>query len=112
MEKKYCWRCKMEVPFLNDDEFTIISDVYSQCLRAVKDYRARTNASLRETPFDEIYQPVKKAYQEITGCKDMHHDEIMHHRLSSLGPDCVHCKKPLRTPRARLCSECWKKKAE
>ena len=33
-------------------------------------------------------------------------EELLHHRLSAIGPDCGKCGKPLRTPKAKICAEC------
>lgn len=109
MENKYCWRCEMEVPFLNEEEFRQILELYRKCMRQTKNHRKSTGAALQETPMDSIFAPVRDAYEKITGYKDMHQNAIMHHRLSELGPDCPGCRKPLRTPKAKLCPSCgWK----
>ena len=36
MEIKYCWRCKMEVPMLNKEEFEIASALYQKGFRVLK----------------------------------------------------------------------------
>jgi hypothetical protein len=110
MENKYCWRCKMVVPFLDERESKEVLNLYKKCVKLAKNYRAINKATLSETPLDEIFLPVREAYEKMTGYKNMHHDAIMHHELSLLGPDCLNCAKPLRTPAAKLCPECgWKK---
>ena len=100
----------MVVPFLDERESKEILNLYKKCVKLAKNYRAINKATLSETPLDEIFLPVREAYEKMTGYKNMHHDAIMHHELSLLGPDCPYCAKPLRTPAAKLCPECgWKK---
>ena len=67
MENKYCWRCEKEVPFLNEDEFEQIRNLYSECIRLVKDHRKKTGTTLQETPLNAIFDPVRKAYEKMTG---------------------------------------------
>lgn len=33
MEYKYCWRCKMEVPMLDKEEYAIASQLYTRVLK-------------------------------------------------------------------------------
>jgi hypothetical protein len=111
MENRYCWRCESEVPFLNENEYEAIVDIYVKCMGLVKDYREKHHAALDETPIDTMFEPVSVAYERITGYRGMHHDEVRHHRLSMLGADCPGCGKPLRTANAKLCTACgWTKK--
>jgi len=81
MKIKYCYKCKQEQPFLDDDEYEVVFQAIKQ---------------LNESDID--------FYNKLKPLKD-----AMQHRLSDLGPDCQDCGKPLRTPRARFCAECgWK----
>lgn len=110
MEIKYCWRCKKDAPFLNEEEFEEIYNLYSKCQNIMQGFREAQNSPIKETPVDHLFKPVRDAYEKITGWKETNHNAIMHHRLSSLGLDCPTCKKPLRTPQATSCPECsWKK---
>jgi hypothetical protein len=110
MEKKYCWRCKKVVPFLNEEGYKKIENLYFECMELAKNYRVTHKTTLSETPLNDIFLPVREAYEKMTGYKNMHHDAIMHHGLSLLGPDCPNCGKPLRTAVAKLCPECgWEK---
>jgi hypothetical protein len=50
-----------------------------------------------------------KQLREITGCTIADAKLALAHMYDNgrpLGPPCVHCGRPLRTPRARLCAEC------
>jgi len=82
MKIKYCYKCKQDQPFLEDHELLELSQAVTQVKESGIDYFAELEA-------------LKKGNQ---------------HALSRLGPDCLDCSKPLRTPRAKFCAECgWKK---
>ena len=95
---------------LDENEYKIISELYGECMSATKEFRKKYNLPLSNISIDERFKPVRDEYKKITGFEETNHNAIMHHRLSSLGPDCPACGKPLRSPKAKLCPECgWKK---
>ncbi len=109
MKIMWCWRCKKNMPMLDELEYKRISDIHTQCIRSVKEYRQKTGSSLTESPLDILYEPLKIEYDKITGMANCHHNAIMHHRISIYGEPCSSCGKPLRTPRARMCAACGTK---
>ena len=109
MKIMWCWRCKKEMPMLDEEEYKGISDIYHQCIRSVKKYRQETGATLSESPLDKLYEPVRIEYEKITGMVNCPHNAIMHHRVSIYGEPCSLCGKPLRTPRAKMCASCGAK---
>ena len=106
MKMQYCWRCRMEVPMLDEDEYSSIAALYDECRQAVKDYRRDHGTTLWETPVVDIFQPVREEYERLTGWQDMYHGAIIRHRLASFGPPCEQCGRPLRTAKAVFCAEC------
>lgn len=106
MQRMWCWRCKQDVPMLDEEEFAEISHLYSVATFAVKGYRRTHETSLENTPLHELYEPVYVEYERVTGTKELNHDEIMKHRISLYGPPCERCQKPLRTPKAKVCGAC------
>jgi len=106
MQWMWCWRCKAEMPMLDEDEFAIISPLYSTAIEGTKRFREEFRTTLAETPIEEIFQPVREAYARLTGMENCHHDAIRHHRIRLYGPPCQFCHKPLRTPKATLCGSC------
>jgi hypothetical protein len=64
MKNKYCWRCKLKVPFLDEGEFKEISDLYYKCMKLAKNYRATHKTTLSETPLNDIFLPVREAYEK------------------------------------------------
>jgi hypothetical protein len=92
MEILWCWRCKIEIPILDDDEFK-----HMMSLRG-----AGTGDDLRERKFG----PVLREYERITGFHETNINAVWHHKLSLYGPPCRNCRKPLRTPEAKICGAC------
>ena len=96
---------------LDDREYAEVFELYSRCMREIKERRDEEEVALAKTSVHERFKAVRDAYERISGWKDMHHNAIMHHQLSALGPACPRCGKPLRTPRAKLCAECgWNRR--
>ena len=106
METLWCWRCKQDVPMLDEAEFEIVRKAYIRGLRAAKDYRLKHSVSLQETPIAKLHEPVQNAYEQLTGATGLDAAHILKHRLSLYGPPCSVCGKPLRTPQARMCAAC------
>ena len=102
----FCWRCKRDVPMLDEEEFATVQQVHQDCVENVHQYRREHRVSLAETPTDELYQPVHETYERLTGVAGFTTDEILKHRISLYGRPCPNCGKPLRTPKARKCYEC------
>jgi hypothetical protein len=98
----------MELPMLDEEEFTVISKLVSQCMSGAKDSRMKNNYSLSDTPIADLFRPVREAYLKMTGMDESNTNTILHHRLSLYGPACEYCGKPLRTPRASFCAACGK----
>ena len=100
----YCWRCKIDVPMLDEQEW---EQVYpGNGLHGIKEYRERTGASLIEVKEHLYGQGAIQRYFELTGFRETNANAIWHHRLSLFGPPCASCGKLLRTPRAKMCAAC------
>jgi len=106
MQWLWCWRCKSEMPMLDEDEYFQVAEVNRDAIQMVKRHREETGLPIRSASVQELYRPVELRYEELTGMKNCDHDAIMHHRISRYGPPCKHCGKPLRTPKAKLCGSC------
>ncbi len=110
MKVLWCWRCKMEVPMLDEAEYVEIYKIYGECFNSVKMPNRVNCASLasEENRVADRFKPVCDAYEKITGFKETNHNAIMHHRISLYGEACKNCGKPLRTPRVAFCAACGK----
>jgi hypothetical protein len=49
MKMLYCWRCKIDVPMLDEDEFAIVSQLYSESLHATICVATRRSARCRSS---------------------------------------------------------------
>lgn len=106
MRLAWCWRCKTSVPMLDEEEYASIQEAYRAGSIKVKEARTRENRPLNEHDDEVLYDGVVARYREITGASNISGQEILHHRLSLLGPPCENCGKELRTPQAKKCVEC------
>jgi hypothetical protein len=102
----WCWRCKADVPMLDEEEYTQVAEVYHQCLLHAKEFRRTEGVPVQDPGIAQRMRPVCLRYEEITGMRENNANAILHHRLSRYGPPCTRCGKPLRTPSAKLCVAC------
>ena len=98
---QWCWRCKIEVPMLDDDEFEKAQLLYSEGLKNIKG-----NLNKRQKQFKNLLE----FYFELTGYHESEPNAIMHHQISQYGPPCEDCGKPYRTPNAKFCAACGHKR--
>lgn len=105
----YCWRCKIEVPMLTEDEWQLVNP--NTMPEQLKQYRKETDSSLSEVYRNSMGLPALVAYERITGFRETNPNALKHHRLKLYGPACTACGKPLRTPIASFCAECGAKRA-
>ncbi len=87
----YCWRCKMEIPMLEEHEWALV----------IPDMANTANAEFADTENRALAR-----YYEITGFRETNINALWHHRVGLFGPPCQTCGKLLRTPRAKLSAEC------
>jgi hypothetical protein len=115
MKLMWCWRCKQEVPMLDEEEYSKVDQVYGDCIKKVRKYMEDYGVPLKEAPLDFLYLPVTLEYNRIAGTKTKFgYEAIMchPHRISSQGPACKVCGKPLRLPKAKKCVFCGSKVEE
>jgi hypothetical protein len=92
MQMLWCWRCKSEMPMLDDDEY-----------RQVMSYSGTGHDGDKRR-----FESMLAEYERITGFRETNPNVVFHHRLSAYGKPCLYCGKPLRTPQAKLCGNCMK----
>jgi hypothetical protein len=93
-EELYCWRCGIDMPMLDENEW------------------ARIQPHLLAAPRDPLaWSTALDLYEEMTGLRETNINAIFHHRIADQGPDCTSCGKPLRTPKAKFCAACGTPKA-
>ena len=95
----------MDIPMLDEAEWTLLSPLLSDQIQAIKNYLAARNASLEEAR-KAVGAEALRAYKQMTGFEETNVDALYHHRLSLYGPPCPRCAKPFRTPKASFCAAC------
>jgi hypothetical protein len=106
MRMLWCWRCKAEMPMLDEEEFAQVADLHRDGLRAVKALRETGGAPLEAISMEVHFTSMLDRYEAITGYRETNPNTVWHHRLSLYGPPCTNCGRPLRTPKAKLCGSC------
>lgn len=106
MKKLWCWRCRAEMPMLDEEEYARALELHRGGMRATKEFRQRWEIPLEHASMEQRFQPVLDFYEQLTSFKETNENAVMHHRLALYGPPCKHCGRPLRTPKAKLCANC------
>jgi hypothetical protein len=101
MKMYYCWRCKIDMPMLDEDEWTQIAPLLVNQSKLIKSYRAQHLCDIK-TAVTGIAKPATVKYQEMTGFVETNHYAIYHHRLQDYGSECQRCGHLFRTPRANF----------
>jgi hypothetical protein len=102
----YCWRCGVEMPMLDEEEFAVVEHLFGAAFSATREFREQHGLPLGYISIEERFRPVLEAYERLTGFCETNPNAVVHHRLALFGPPCLACGKPLRSPRARRCMEC------
>lgn len=103
MKIQWCWRCQMEVPMLDEGEFSRAWAAYRSSREA---HGGKDDARSSSEAIEPRFAPFLEMYRQITGYAEKNPNAAFHHRLSLYGPPCSNCGKPLRSSRAKLCAEC------
>ncbi|HEY0685212.1 MAG TPA: hypothetical protein VGD45_22935 [Steroidobacter sp.] len=106
----YCWRCKMDVPMLDDEEWSRVRALLAP-MQTIKDVRERHGVPLGDALKLASWEALH-LYREITRFSETNPNALWHHQIAIYGAPCTACGKPLRTPRAKRCFECGEPRAE
>lgn len=101
MKKLWCWRCQMEIPMLDEDEYQKAHLLYGKGMK-----NSGVSLSNRQERFKELLN----YYFEVTGFQETEPNAIMHHRIEQYGLPCENCGKPYRTKQAKFCAVCGHKR--
>lgn len=96
MKTLWCWRCRMEMPMLNEEEYAIARRLYTEGFRNYKHGKTR----------QEQFKSMLDYYKELTGFEETEPNAILHHQIEQYGPPCTNCGKPYRTTIASFCAAC------
>jgi hypothetical protein len=103
MRVLWCWRCKAEMPMLEDADFFRLHAMQRDLIMTAQK-RSTTDGGTGSV--SEVFTPIVDEYERLTGVRVASATVVMHHRLAGFGPPCGTCSKPLRTPIAQFCLEC------
>ena len=81
MKPLWCWRCKAEVPMLDEEEFVEVAALRSEAMKSTKEFRQQWNIPLEEFLY-QIFSPLHLRYEQLTGMRNCHQNVLLHHRLS------------------------------
>src|ERR1019366_7281983 len=62
----FCWRCKKDVPMLDDNEFEQITTLLSAADQELPEYREAFNIPDGDVTVDELLRPVFDVYEKMT----------------------------------------------
>lgn len=105
MKIQWCWRCKRNVPMLDEKEWARVWRLHVECIRAEK----KAHESSRGIDaFRDAEHALAAAWEHATGEPNDYPFTCMkhRHRISARGGPCPRCGKVLRTSAARQCFEC------
>lgn len=97
MKVLWCWRCRMEIPMLDEEEYRKAYELYGKAFKS-------------EGTLKERFSELLDYYKAVTGMEVTEPNAIMHHRVAQYGPPCEKCGKPYRTPLASFCAGCGNKR--
>lgn len=90
---------------LDEAEYAVAFSLYRDGAIATKEFREKWGLPLKDA-MEKRFEPLLSWYEELTGYKETNGNAVMHHRLALYGPPCERCKRPLRSPMAKLCGAC------
>lgn len=106
MQWLWCWRCKADMPMLDESEYREVFRLYGEGISASKAFRQKWGLPAEGMEKEIRFKPLLDRYEQMTGLRESNPNAVMHHRLSLYGPPCVRCGKPMRSPSAKLCGSC------
>lgn len=100
MKLLWCWRCKIEVPMLDEEEYVKAKELYRKSMHG---NNLQAGRLVR-------FKPLLDYYNKLTGWNETEPNAILHHRIEQYGPPCENCGKPYRTSQATFCAACGHKR--
>jgi Sigma-70 factor, region 1.1 len=102
----YCWKCKTEKHMLDVSEWEKMEPLLNQMISDMKAHQENPDASPSDANSEGFAQKALDLYFQFTGVAEADAEVLWHHQFALFGPECHSCKKPLRTPAAKICAEC------
>jgi len=82
MQMLWCWRCKSEMPMLDEIEYAEAYQLFGDGFKATKEFRETWDIPLQNASREERFRPLLAYYETVTGMKESNHNAVMHHRIA------------------------------
>src|SRR5262245_18128456 len=103
MKILYCWRCRCEIPMLDEMEYALfVNETFLKPSHLAKGKSPEEISLL----YQEGQRRGLELYCKLTGLRETNANAVYQHRLRLYVPSCGWCEKPLRTPKAKFCAAC------
>lgn len=86
MKTLYCWRCRADIPMLDEHEWALVAPLLSRSLADTKADRESSGLPLSTDLLAHRFTPALEAYERLTGFHETNGEALWHHRLSLYGP--------------------------
>src|SRR5690349_17839582 len=106
MKRLWCWRCRMEIPMLDEEEFGRVLQHFRNGKSELLEAPPEEGTAWKHPVMTDALKRFLDEYNRITGFGETNANAVWHHRVSLYGPPCQSCGKPLRSPSARFCAAC------
>ncbi|MGC2531264.1 MAG: hypothetical protein WA639_26255 [Candidatus Acidiferrum sp.] len=70
MKILWCWRCKTQMPMLDEEEFSRVTSLRNRSGNGSK----------------EMFSAMLEGHERVTGHRETNGNAVFHHRLSMYGP--------------------------
>jgi hypothetical protein len=112
MQMLWCWRCRAEMPMLDEEEFHRVHQHFRDGKSELVDAPRGDEPAWEHPVMTSATKRMLDEYNRITHFNETNPSAVWHHRISLYGPACHACDKPLRSPRARFCAACGAVRAQ
>lgn len=105
--RTFAFRIGKEADLLDNDEWSEIAPLLENRIKWIMQYRKENSCSIEEASKNEpVGQSALDKYEELTGARLDHPDQLWGVRMHDYGALCPKCSLPFRTPQAKMCAEC------
>lgn len=107
MKIQWCWKCKRDVPMLDENEWAIVFALHMESVNSQKRHGHEDTPENKSVALDR-YATFCLTLEGITGERSADPRTcIWHrHRIAARGAPCAQCGKVMRGPGASQCFEC------
>jgi len=105
--RTYAFRIGKDADLLDEEEWSQVAPFLTDRFKWIRKYMKETGCTLEDArQFEPVGQSALDTYEEITGVRLDHPEQLWGLRMKDYGSLCPKCSRPFRTPKAKLCAEC------